>query len=69
MTIENRIAELEIKFAHQDNTISELNDVIISHQKTIDDPESRLLIMESIVRRFLPPEIKDLSEESPPPHY
>ena len=69
MTIEDRIAELEIKFAHQDNTISELNDVIISHQKTIDDPESRLLIMESIVRRFLPPEIKDLSEESPPPHY
>jgi uncharacterized coiled-coil protein SlyX len=29
MTIEDRITDLEIKFAHQDDTISKLNDVIL----------------------------------------
>ena len=67
--MEDRITVLEIKFAHQDDTISKLNDVIYSQQKTIDDLEFRLSKMESIVKSLLPSDIKDISEESPPPHY
>ena len=69
MNTEDRITGLEIKFAHQDDTISELNDVIISQQKTIDDLEFRLSKMESIIKSILPSDIKNLSDESPPPHY
>ncbi|MCF6288670.1 MAG: SlyX family protein [Proteobacteria bacterium] len=34
--IENKIIELETKFAFAEQTIEELNDVIIKHQKTLD---------------------------------
>ena len=68
MNTEDRITGLEIKFAHQDDTISELNDVIISQQKTIDDLESRILEMEPVVKSVLESKLKDLSKD-PPPHY
>jgi len=68
MNTEDRITELEIQFTHQDNTIADLNDVILSQQKTIDNLESRLLKIESAIKSGLS-NIKDSSEESPPPHY
>ena len=67
MDTEDRITGLEIKFAHQD--VSELNDATISQQKTIDDLEFRLSKMGSLIKSILPSDIKDHSEESPPPHY
>lgn len=69
MNIEDRITELEIQFAHQDNIISDLNDVIISQQNTIATLESRLLKVESVANNSSSSEIKDISEEPPPPHY
>jgi SlyX protein len=69
MNIEERITELEIQFTHQENTIADLNDVILSQQKTIDSLESRLLKIESAIKSVSLSNIKDPSEESSPPHY
>jgi SlyX protein len=69
MNIEERIIELEIQFTHQDDTIADLNDVILSQQKTIDSLESRLLKIESAIKSVSLSNIKDPSEESSPPHY
>ena len=68
MDTEDRITELEIKFAHQEATIADLNDVILSQQKTIDSLELRLLKMETELKG-LSSNIKDAADETPPPHY
>jgi uncharacterized coiled-coil protein SlyX len=68
MDIEDRITELEIKSAHQEATIADLNDVIFSQQKTIDSLEPRLLKMETELKS-LASNIKNASEEDAPPHY
>ncbi len=69
MNIDDRITELEIQLTHQENTIADLNDVILSQQKIIDSLESRFLKIESEVKSGSVSNIKDPSEESPPPHY
>jgi SlyX protein len=68
MDTNNRITELEIKATHQEATIADLNEVIFSQQKTIDSLESRLLKMETEIKS-LSSNIKNASEETPPPHY
>lgn len=68
MNIEDRITELEIKSTHQEATIADLNDVILSQQKAIDSLESRLLKMETEIKS-LSSNIKNASDETPPPHY
>ena len=69
MNTEDRITELEIQFTHQKETIADLNDVILTQQKNIDSLESRLLKMESEIKSSSLSNIKDASDESPPPHY
>ncbi len=69
MSIEDRIIELEIKFTYQDDAISQLNDVIVSQQKTIDALESRLAQMEFALERIMGSGFGDPSKEPPPPHY
>ena len=69
MNTEDRITELEIQFTHQKETIADLNDVILTQQKNIDSLESRLLKMESEIKRASSSNIVDPSEEPPPPHY
>jgi SlyX protein len=41
-TLEHRINELEIRVAHQDKTISELNDVITSQWKQLETLERQM---------------------------
>ena len=69
MDTEERLMDLEMHLAHQDRTISDLNDVIISQQKTIDNLENRLKRIESNAKHESLSTVKDLSEEAPPPHY
>lgn len=69
MDAEERIMDLEMHLAHQDRTISDLNDVIISQQKTIDNLDNRIKRIEANVKQISLSNVKDLSEETPPPHY
>ena len=61
-----RIDGLEIRFAHQEQTIAELNDVITAQWKRIEFLESQI--------RQLREEFQNMDtgrggQEPPPPHY
>lgn len=65
---EERMIEIEIKIAYQEDTIQELNDVVCKQQKQIDDLEATCT--------FLVKRVKILSESTgdnianeKPPHY
>jgi SlyX protein len=64
---ENRLDEMEIRIAHQDKTIVELNDVILAQWKKLEMLERQL--------RRLGEELESMeSDEGPsanqkPPHY
>ena len=67
MSIEARIAELEMRQAFQDDTIQALNDVIVEQQRIFTRLEAQL---ESLAQRQN--DLHNQFEETPndpPPHY
>ena len=66
MSENSRLDTLEIRFAHQEQTIAELNEVITSQWKRIENLESQI--------RRLHEEFQNVDQgrnapEPPPPHY
>jgi SlyX protein len=63
-----RIVELETRLAHQDETLRELSDVVSAQWSKIDALQLRI---EELRERLMQQadEIRDPSEEPPPPHY
>jgi SlyX protein len=66
MSETSRLDALEIRFAHQQQTIAELNDVITAQWKSIESLESQI--------RRLHEEFQNVDQgrnapEPPPPHY
>ena len=62
----NRLDDLEIRFAHQEKLLAELNDIVTAQWKKIDALESQ--------NRHLREEFQDMdlgprAPEPPPPHY
>lgn len=67
--MEDRLAELESRVAFQDNTIQELNDVIVKQQHQLDRLVSQCQELRDQLQAILPSVLANLSEETPPPHY
>ena len=65
-SIEQRIDELEIRAAHQDKVIADLNDVITSQWKKIDALERQLRRLNEEVQAL---EASDAPPNQKPPHY
>ena len=66
--IENRVMELEIKNAHQEDTIEQLNQIIIKHQNSIDSLIRHVEQLQNKVSDMQESNIKE-GPEAPPPHY
>lgn len=66
--IEERIVELQTRLALQDETIRELSDVVSAQWAKIDALRLRV---DELKERLMQQadEIRDPSEEPPPPHY
>jgi SlyX protein len=66
--IENRVMELEIKNTHQEETIEQLNQIVIEQQKSITEIARHI---EQLQNKIL--NLQDSNEkerpEPPPPHY
>lgn len=62
MNIEQRVDELEIRFSHQNDFLHQLNEVVISQQKTIERLEKEILDLKGNMNSQI---IKD----EKPPHY
>ncbi|MCP3848808.1 MAG: SlyX family protein [Gammaproteobacteria bacterium] len=65
---ENRLMELEIKNAHQEDTIEQLNQIIIKHQVSIDTLIRHVELLQNKVSDIQEGNIKE-GPEAPPPHY
>lgn len=66
--IENRVMELEIKNAHQEDTIEHLNQIIIKHQTSIDSLVRHMEQLQNKLSSLQENNSKE-SPEAPPPHY
>lgn len=66
---EDRLAELEMQLAFQDNTIQELNAVVIRQQEQIDQLLRELELIKDKLRDLKSSSVVPQSEETPPPHY
>jgi SlyX protein len=67
--IEERLTELESRVAFQDDTIQQLNDVIVRQQHDIDQLIVELQLLKQQIQTLAPSLIVDQSQETPPPHY
>ena len=66
--IEERLTNLEIKFAHQDEFINELNKIVVEQQKTIERLDKEILDLKRNVNAHPTDNIERLKDEKPP-HY
>ena len=67
--LEEKLIDLEIRFAHQQDYIEKLDDVIYHQQQTIDKLEQKIEILQKRIKTFAESNILKPEEDSPPPHY
>ena len=68
--IENRIMELEIQNAHQEDTIERLNQIVIQQQKDVDELVQHMQRLKVQLNNIQDNSTKETPEpEPPPPHY
>ncbi|MFQ1016761.1 SlyX family protein [Gilliamella sp. BG7] len=60
---------LETKVAFQDITIEELNQMVTNLQADVSKLKEQLTLLSQKLQATQPPNIANLSEEIPPPHY
>lgn len=69
MTLEERIAELEVRQAFQDDTIQTLNDIIVEQQKALDRCAAQIRVLAERQAELQGVGGGGAPDEAPPPHY
>ncbi len=69
MQLEQRIEDLEMKLAFQDDTIESLNQQVIRLNDLLADQQEKLRLLTSKLSQVEPNNIASQAEETPPPHY
>lgn len=64
-----RIDELEMKVAFQENTIEKLNQSLIEQQFILEKMQIQLRYLAQKLKDMQPSNIATQAEETPPPHY
>lgn len=67
--MEERLNDIEIQLMHQESTIQQLNEVVISQQRQIDLLLAEFAILKQQLQSVAISEIRDEGDEVPPPHY
>ena len=67
--LEERLTEIESRVAFQDDTIQQLNDVIIRQQQDIELLTEELQMLKQQMQTLAPSLVVDQAQETPPPHY
>ena len=67
--MDNRLIELETRLAFQDNTLQELNDVVVRQQREIDTITRELEALKAQLRTLAPEMVANRADDAPPPHY
>jgi len=66
--MKTRLTELENRFSYQEYTIQQLNEVVITQQKQLDQQQCALDRMHQLLTQD-ESNIRRPDEEVPPPHY
>ncbi|WP_282286492.1 SlyX family protein [Pseudomonas sp. PS02302] len=69
MTLEERIADLEMRQAFQDDTIQTLNDIIVEQQRTLDRCAAQIRMLAERQAELQSAGGGGIPDEAPPPHY
>ncbi|MDR6177577.1 MULTISPECIES: SlyX family protein [unclassified Pseudomonas] len=69
MTLEERIADLEMRQAFQDDTIQTLNDIIVEQQRTLDRCAAQIRMLAERQVELQSAGGGGMPDEAPPPHY
>ncbi|MDC7829456.1 MULTISPECIES: SlyX family protein [Pseudomonas] len=69
MTLEERIADLEMRQAFQDDTIQTLNDIIVEQQRTLDRCAAQIRLLAERQAELQSAGGGGMPDEAPPPHY
>lgn len=69
MQLEQRIEDLEMKLAFQDDTIESLNQQVIKLNDLLAEQQEKLRLLTSKLAQVEPSNIASQAEETPPPHY
>lgn len=64
-----RLTELEVRVAFQDQTIQDLNEVVTRQQREIDRLTRELEALKSRIAGLAPAMVIAPEDEKPPPHY
>ena len=67
--LEDRIAELEMKIAFQEQLLDELNQALVQQQFDMDKIQLQLRYLAGKLKDMQPSNISSQAEETPPPHY
>ena len=67
--LEDRIAELEMKIAFQEQLLDELNQALVQQQFDMDKIQLQLRYLAVKLKDMQPSNIASQAEETPPPHY
>ncbi|GHD51262.1 SlyX protein [Marinobacter persicus] len=68
-TLENRIAELEMRLAFQDDVINTLSEQVAKQELDIRELWDAKQMLHKQLKDISPSNIKKEEEETPPPHY
>lgn len=69
MTLEDRIADLEMRQAFQDDTIQTLNDIIVEQQRALDRCMAQIRVLAERQAEMHNSGGGGIADEAPPPHY
>lgn len=67
--VTERIDNLEILIAHQDEVIESLNKTVIEQWAKLDSALARIKHLENRLREIQVSVVRDAADETPPPHY
>ena len=67
--MEERMIELESRLSFQEQTLQELNDILVAQQQEIGALRLALQDLDRRLRAVTPPPLAGAEEETPPPHY
>jgi uncharacterized coiled-coil protein SlyX len=67
--MEKRLTDLEIQLMHQDNTIQQLNEVVIKQQQMIEKLTKDVAQIVEHLQAMTPSAVGEAEDEEPPPHY
>jgi SlyX protein len=67
--VDERIDDLEMRVAYQDEVIETLNKTVIEQWAKLDQALARIRRLEARLQEINISTIRDAADETPPPHY